>query len=86
MWAVDGFDESLTVPVSQVNLPTAQTPDFLLGEALASLYIGLLRYRRGERLSAFHHIQRHAVDRVVELTAHLAKVEGVRAFQSYSVE
>lgn len=78
LWAVDGFDESLTVPKSRVNLPQPHTPAFLLGEALASLYIGLSRNRRGEKLSAFHHIQRYAVDRVVELTAHIATAQPAR--------
>jgi hypothetical protein len=40
-----------------------------LGEALTNLYVGLCRYRRGEKLSAFRFIQQYAVDRVMDLTA-----------------
>ena len=79
LWAADDFDASVAVPVSKKNLPEAHTPDFLLGEALASLYIGLSRYRRGERLSALHHIQRYAVDRVVALAGHVETAQPARA-------
>lgn len=78
LWAVDGFDPSITEPTSTQNLPEPRTPDFLLGEALASLYIGLSRYRRGERLSAFHHIQRYAVDSVVALAQHVETAQPAR--------
>jgi hypothetical protein len=43
----------------------------LIGEALTNLYVGLGRYRRGEKLSAMRFIQGYAVDRIVELSAHL---------------
>ncbi len=41
------------------------------GEALTNLYIGLGRFRRGERLSAARFIQQYAVDRVLALAAQL---------------
>ena len=78
LWAADGFDESVTTPKSTVNLPQPRSADFLLGEALASLYIGLSRYRRGERLSAFHHVQRQAVDSVVALASHVEAAQPAR--------
>jgi hypothetical protein len=39
------------------------------GEALTNLYVGLLRYHRGEKLSAARFIQGYAVDRILELSA-----------------
>ena len=49
--------------------PTAQrTPEWLLGEALTNLYVGLLRYQRGEKLSAARFIQGYSVDRIIELS------------------
>jgi hypothetical protein len=45
----------------------ARSQDFLLGEALTNLYVGLGRVARGEMLSAMRLIQVHAVDRVLEL-------------------
>jgi hypothetical protein len=41
--------------------------EWLLGEILTNLYVGLTRLRRGERLSAQRFIQGFAVDRVLEL-------------------
>jgi lincosamide nucleotidyltransferase B/F len=41
--------------------------EFLLGEALTNLYVGLSRYDRGEKLSASRFIQQYAVDRVLAL-------------------
>lgn len=43
--------------------------DFHLNEALTNLYVGLLRDRRGEHLSALRFIQVYAVDRVLAMQA-----------------
>ncbi|WP_045234429.1 hypothetical protein [Deinococcus pimensis] len=45
------------------------SPDFHLGEALTNLYVGLLRERRGEHLTAMRFIQVYAVDRLLCLHA-----------------
>lgn len=47
--------------------PRPPNPEHALGQALTNLYVGLLRDRRGERLSAARFIQGYAVDRVMEL-------------------
>jgi hypothetical protein len=49
--------------------PTPPLPDreHALGEALTNLYVGLLRDKRGEKLTAMRFIQSYAVDRVMEL-------------------
>jgi hypothetical protein len=66
VWHVPGFDRALARPH---ELPAAEprSADWLLGEALTNLYVGLGRYRRGEKLSAFRFVQGFAVDRVLEL-------------------
>ena len=46
--------------------------DHLLGEALTNLYVGLCRFYRGEKLSAFRFIQGFAVDRVIDLAGLMA--------------
>jgi lincosamide nucleotidyltransferase B/F len=52
----------------RVPPPTApDTVEWLLGEILTNLYVGLMRLRRGERLSAQRFIQRYAVDSVMQL-------------------
>ena len=65
IWKDESFDGSLTAP--QVKLPRPKSAEFLLGEALTNLYVGLGRYHRGEKLSAARFIQGYAVDRLVEL-------------------
>jgi hypothetical protein len=43
------------------------TVEWLVGEAITNLYVGLGRYRRGERLSAARFVQGYAVDRIIDL-------------------
>lgn len=44
-----------------------KTLEWLLGEAITNLFVGLGRYRRGERLSAARFVQGYAVDRIIDL-------------------
>jgi hypothetical protein len=66
VWKDESFDESLAAP--QLKIPRPKSVEWLLGEALTNLYVGLGRYHRGEKLSAARFIQGYAVDRLVELT------------------
>ncbi|MEW5829177.1 MAG: hypothetical protein AB1846_09840 [Chloroflexota bacterium] len=54
-----------------------RNPDFLLGEALTNLYVGLGRDKRGEKLSATRFIQGYAVDRLVELAGEVEAAQPV---------
>jgi len=68
VWQRADFDATLAEPQPRpANKPP--TREWLIGEALTNLYVGLGRYRRGEKLSAQRFIQHYAVDRVVELIA-----------------
>lgn len=60
-WAED-VDESICSPTYE-----AQTPDceVMIGNALTSLYVGLLRFARGERLAATREIQGVAVNYIL---------------------
>ena len=53
------------------NLPPAPaqptTIEWLIGEIMSNLYVGLGRYWRGEKLTAARFIQGHAVDRILQL-------------------
>jgi hypothetical protein len=68
---------------------TERSIEFLVGEAVTNLYVGLGRYRRGEKLSAARFIQGYAVDRIVELAARIEPAQsdfadpfdGVRRFE-----
>jgi lincosamide nucleotidyltransferase len=65
VWRDAAFDEALAIPKS--HTPNSKNPDWLIGEAVTNLYVGLGRYHRGEKLSAARFIQGYAVDRVLDL-------------------
>lgn len=68
VWQRDDFDWREVGegkrPLSPASPPN---PQYLIGEALTNLYVGLGRYHRGEKLSAMRFIQGYAVDRVLDL-------------------
>jgi len=68
VWKRPFVEDSIAIPAgSALAAPAARTEDWLLGEALTNLYVGLCRYRRGEKLSAARFVQQFAVDRLIEL-------------------
>ncbi len=67
VWKRPQVDDAIGMPVVTGPLPPNNSVDWLLGEALTNLYIGLSRLRRGEALSAARFIQGYAVDRVLDL-------------------
>lgn len=68
VWAHPEFDRA-SVP-AQAHAPADARPaEWLLGEALTNLFVGMARYRRGERLSAARFIQGYALDRVIDLAS-----------------
>lgn len=69
IWQRAEFDAALLEKPAPA--PAERSIDFLVGEAVTNLYVGLGRYRRGEKLSAARFIQGYAVDRVVELAARI---------------
>lgn len=68
VWKKEDFDESICEPV-KVILPEQKKVDisWLIGEALTNLYIGLGRYKRGEKLSAFYFVQNYAAGRIIDI-------------------
>jgi hypothetical protein len=62
--------EGLDLPESSIlpMLNPYQTIEYATNEILTNLYVGLLRYHRGERLSAFRLIQVHAIDRILAMS------------------
>ena len=69
VWQAEALDTTAAVPMENKLSSVSHPVEWLLGEALTNLYVGLNRYHRGEKLSAVRFIQGYAVDRIVELTA-----------------
>ncbi len=66
VWRREGdLAESLARP--QRSIPEPASLDWLVGEALSNLLVGLHRHRRGEHLAAMRMVQVHALDRLMEL-------------------
>ncbi|MFM2044396.1 MAG: hypothetical protein RLY86_2972 [Pseudomonadota bacterium] len=68
VWREDGFDTSLCTPRIAGGFNTTDR-DYLLGEILSNLYVGLGRWRRGERLAGMRSIQVYALDNLLRLEA-----------------
>jgi hypothetical protein len=74
VWKAPGVPDSISQPKPQQKpryLPPKKHIEWLVGEAITNLYVGLGRERRGEKFSAFQFIQGYAVDRVVDLSAQI---------------
>lgn len=67
VWKRPDVDQEIAVPAHSPPPPAARCTDWLIGEALTNLYVGLCRCRRGESLSGGRFIQQYAVDRVCDL-------------------
>jgi lincosamide nucleotidyltransferase len=71
IWKAVEIDEGTLQPRRPFPVPETHSTEWLIGEALTCLYVGLCRYLHGEKLSAFRFVQIFAVDRIVELAASL---------------
>ncbi|MEW5869700.1 MAG: hypothetical protein AB1894_10530 [Chloroflexota bacterium] len=72
-WKRPEVDPDICIPAAKTTPPAPRPLDWLLGEALTNLYVGLCRFQRGERLSAARFIQGYAIDRLVELSTFIEK-------------
>jgi hypothetical protein len=68
IWKRADAPEVLTKSTKEIVRPARRTKEFLVGEAITNLYVGMGRDHRGEKLTAMRFIQGYAVDRLVELT------------------
>ena len=67
VWKQPHVPETLIQPNKAIMNHQKQSQEWLLGEALTNLYVGMAREKRGEHLSAMRFIQGYAVDRLLEL-------------------
>ena len=77
IWKQPHVDAAIGVPSPIRQSAPPPEADWLVGEALTNLYVGLGRYRRGEKLSAARFIQGYAVDRILELAALVEREQAV---------
>jgi hypothetical protein len=73
IWKRADVDDAICVPPSSAPSPQPRDVEWLLGEALTNLYVGLCRYHRGEKLSAERLVQHYAVDRLLELASRVER-------------
>jgi hypothetical protein len=71
VWKQPWVDEAIAAPQRPAPPRGTAPVEWLVGEALTNLYVGLGRYRRGEKLSAARFIQHCAVDRLIDLAERL---------------
>jgi lincosamide nucleotidyltransferase B/F len=77
IWKQPHIPAAISQPVKEITGRAEHDQEWLLGEALTNLYVGLAREKRGELLSAMRFIQGYAVDRVVELLENQAASSSV---------
>jgi len=74
VWKRAGIPDTFGQPTTFPSSKQKRDKDWLLGEALTNIYVGLNREKRGEKLSATRFIQGYAVDRLVELVEYVEPV------------
>jgi len=68
VWAEYGFDSSVLEPTdSRGQYNRNDDINWIIGESLTNLFVGLGRYRRGEKQSAFNFVQSFSIDRILDL-------------------
>ena len=66
VWQRAGFDLAAYQRPDEAP-PAPQPVEFYVGEILTNLYVGLGRYRRGEKLTAFQFVQMYAINSLAGL-------------------
>jgi len=81
VWKAQGVAENIGIPQRASKPRQPPSTEWLIGEAVTNLYVGLGRDQRGERLSAMRFIQNYAVDRILELAETVEAVASIDADQ-----
>jgi lincosamide nucleotidyltransferase len=85
VWQDPNFDPEICLQQKIARHDGAKPIEWLLGEILTNLYVGLCRNKRGELLSAFRFIQVYAIERLIELARYLES-EGSALQDQFSTE
>jgi hypothetical protein len=67
VWRREDAPETIHRPAKDPVRAVRKGKEYLIGEAITNLYVGMGRDKRGEKLSATRFIQGYAVDRLEEL-------------------
>lgn len=67
VWKDDSFQEDKILYNFFVPKKIEAELDWRLGELLTNLYVGLCRFRRGEKYSAYKFVQSYAVDQLIQI-------------------
>lgn len=79
VWKQPHVPDNWAAPAQPLPPPRPLDAAWQVGEALTNLYVGLGRYRRGEKLSAQRFIQHYAVDRLLALNETLEEAQAAWA-------
>lgn len=75
VWSEKGFDCGQLEPTNSAGIyQFNDSIDWIIGESLTNLYVGVGRFCRGEKLSAMKFVQNFSLDRIVDLI-HLGQAE-----------
>jgi hypothetical protein len=77
VWKRADVPASLGQPVLKPPAASNRDSEWLLGEAVTNIYVGLQRDARGEKLSGMRFIQGYAVDRLLELMEYIEERQGI---------
>jgi len=77
VWKREGIPDTVCQPTSMSTSSSKRDKDWLLGEALTNIYVGMSRDKRGEKLSATRFIQGYAVDGLLELVEYVEPAKEV---------
>lgn len=77
VWKAAEVAENIGIPQRASKQRQPPSSEWLIGEAITNLYVGLCREKRGEKLSAMRFIQNYAVDRILELAEQVEAVTSV---------
>ncbi len=78
IWKSDAFDDRLAEGSGLPPMGGKRSLDWLLGEILTNLYVGLGRWHRGEKLAALRLVQGHAIDRLMELAMYIEPAQSAQ--------
>lgn len=76
VWKQPQVGDSIGTPVQVTPAPRPPDTEWLVGEAITNLYVGMGRFRRGEKLSAQRFVQHYAVDHVLDLAKLIENEQG----------